>query len=337
VRKLLQDPEPLVRLRVAQALATARDREAVPVLIDLLPQPASVGEQAEVSLHQIAGERGPKVPLGRDDAARQKCREAWTAWWNEHGPAVELARPIPAATRLLGYTTVALIENNQLIELGRDGQVRWRLDGLQYPADFHVLPGDRVLIAEYNGNRVTERNLKNEVLWEKRVNASPVSCQRLPNGNTFIATRMQFLEVDPAGKEVFTLNRPNGDIMAATRMRDGQIVCTTAAGTCLRLDATGKELRTFAIGSVALGSLEVLPGGRLLISQYNNNKVAEYDLDGKLLWEAAVTQPLSAFRLPNGNTVVSSYGGFQLLELDRTGKTVWDHKPGARPGRVKRR
>ena len=103
------------------------------------------------------------------------------------------------------------------------------------------------------------------------------------------------------------------------------------------MDAAGKELKRFAVGNVAIGSLEVLPNGRVLIPQYNNNKVVEYDPEGKVVWEASVSQPLAAIRLANGNTLVSSYGTFQLQELDRSGKVVWEHKTGGRPGRVRRR
>jgi hypothetical protein len=45
VRKLLADPDPFVRLRLALALAHARDKEAIPVLIDTLPRrPQSLGQ-----------------------------------------------------------------------------------------------------------------------------------------------------------------------------------------------------------------------------------------------------------------------------------------------------
>lgn len=337
VRKLLNDPEPVARLRVAQALVAVRDKEAVPVLVELLASSHSVAQQSQAVLQGLAGERGPKTALGRDAAGRQLCRDAWAAWWREHGSSIELAARPSLPARQLGYTVIALIENGQVIEIDREGKVRWQLAGLQYPADVQVLPGDRVLIAEYHVNRVTERNLKNEVLWEKRVNGSAVNCQRLPNGNTFIASRMQLMEVDPAGKEVFVHNRPNGDIQAARRLRDGQIVCALSNGNCMRLDAAGKEVKTFPIGQVHLGSLEVLPNGRVLVPLVSNNKVVEYDAEGKIVWEAAVTQPLGAVRLPNGNTLVSSYANLLILELDRAGRTVWEHKTSGRPARVRRR
>src|SRR5262249_54928545 len=192
------------------------------------------------------------------DAGRQKCRDAWADWWVKNGAAVELPRPIAGPPRELGYTVFALIENGQVIEMDRAGKVRWQLNGLAYPADVRILPGDRVLIAESNGNRVTERNLKNEILWERRLNNSAVSCQRLPSGNTFMACRSEIIEVNPSGKDVFTFRRPNGDIMAAQKMRDGQIILTTSSGQWVRLHAAGKEGRDFVVGHVALGRLEAL-------------------------------------------------------------------------------
>src|SRR5262249_6086687 len=154
------------------------------------------------------------------------------------------------------------------------------------------------------------------VLWEKRV-TMPIACQRLPNRNTFIACRDRFLEVDRSGKEVFSHHQPNHDVMAAQRRRDGQIVYVTQSGTCTRIDATGKVLKTFPIGQMqTYGGIDLLPNGRLLVPHYSNSKVVEYDPEGKAVWEASVQLPTSAVRLPNGNTLVASMGGMQVLELD---------------------
>ena len=53
------------------------------------------------------------------------------------------------------------------------------------------------------------------------------------------------------------------------------------------------------------------------------NKVTEYDQDGKVIWEANVMQPMAACRLPNGNTLVSTQNWpTKMIELDRSGKQV---------------
>src|SRR5262249_53364588 len=179
-----------------RVLALAKERDAVPVLIDLLAVlPPTRAWQAEDVLSRLAeGLRAPAVPLGGDEAGRRKCRDAWAAWWGEHGPKIDLAK-LSEAPRLLGHTTVVLLDAGKVIELGPKDETRWQIDNLVFPLDVQVLPGDRVLVAEYHASRVTERNHKGEVLWQKEVNG-PLVAQRLANGNTFVATDGQLIEVD---------------------------------------------------------------------------------------------------------------------------------------------
>jgi HEAT repeat protein len=339
VRRLLQDPQPLVRLHAALALAGTREKQAVPVLIALLASlPPEQAADAEECLRRLGGRQAPAVPLGADEAGRRKCRDAWDAWWREHGAQVEMIdAPRPGRLpRYLGCTLLILADAGEVLELGANGQPRWRLTGLQYPADAQVLPGNRVLIAEVNARRVTERNLRNEILWQKEANW-PIACQRLANGNTFIVTRNQLVEVDRAGKEVFVHNHPNGDIMAALRLRDGRIVCSLQAGACQWLDAAGNEVKTFPVGQVMTNGLDVLANGHVLLPQLWLNKVIEYDGDGRPVWEAAVPQPSAAVRLANGNTLVASQWPPKALEVDRGGKVVWEYGTNIRVHRAKRR
>jgi HEAT repeat protein len=93
VRKLLADPDRAVRLCVAVALVHARDKEAVPVLIDLVADlPRGQPWQAEDLLRRLAGAAAPTPGPGDDAAARQQFHAAWKAWWKEHGPTVDLAQ-----------------------------------------------------------------------------------------------------------------------------------------------------------------------------------------------------------------------------------------------------
>jgi HEAT repeat protein len=339
LRALLKDSEPMVRLRVALAMAGTREKEAVPVLIAVMTElPAAQGMLAEDYLRRVAGDGSPAVALAGDAAERSKCRDAWLAWWKANEATADLA-VAAAPNRQLGYTMVLSLQPQQLSELGPDGKPRWTIQGFNYAYDAVALPGDRVLIAEYNNVRVSERNTKGETIWSKQLQWNPVGVQRLANGNTFIASNGQFFEVDKAGKEVSVINRPQGDIMAAYKTRDGQIVALTGQGTCIRMDATGKELKSFGIGgNVNLGGLELLANGRILVAMQNNNKVVEFDQDGKSVWEASVAMPSSACRLPNGNTLVASYNQMKLLELDRAGKVVSETTTqGIRPWKVRRR
>src|SRR5262249_17824399 len=125
VRKLLQDSDPVVRLRVALALVSAGDREAVAALIDSLTGlPLDQPGQAEDALRLLAGEQSPEVSLGEEAATRRKCRDAWLSWWKDHGAKVDLAR-IDAARVLQGYTVLVEVDGNgvgRVREVSRDGR-----------------------------------------------------------------------------------------------------------------------------------------------------------------------------------------------------------------------
>lgn len=90
VRKLLQDPKPTVRLRVALTLAQYHDAEVVPVLIALIAElPPAQAHPIEEFLAGLAGEWAIAVPQGDDAMARRLRRELWMAWWNAtDGPAI---------------------------------------------------------------------------------------------------------------------------------------------------------------------------------------------------------------------------------------------------------
>jgi HEAT repeat protein len=337
IRKLLEDEDPLVRQRVALTLADLGDRDAVPVLIALLgemsPDQAS---PIESYLSALAGDKAPTVPLGNDEAGRKRCRDSWAAWWKDHGAAVDL-RASKDSLRLLGYTLIVEPYDQagrigKLTEVDARGKVRWVIDGLRYPMDAQVLPNGRVLVAEQQANQVTERNLKGQVMWQKQV-PQPVACQRLPNGNTFIVSRQQILEVDRQGKEVYVHNRP-GDIAVAVKLRNGQIGWVSNVGTYTRMDTAGKELKRVQLEQPQLyygaGGIDILPNDHVILPNYNTHRVVEYDGDGKVVWSANVQTPISATRLPNGNTLVGTAAGSRIIEIDKGGKTVWDFKDNIR-------
>jgi hypothetical protein len=338
VRKLLQDADLTVRLRTAVALANAKEKEAIPILIDLLGQlPPSQCWPAEDLLLHLAGEEAPSRSLSGDTAARRQYREAWAVWWRDRGAKVDLAK-LEGRKRLLGYTLIVQLEAGRILELDTEKKVRFQVDGLLLPLDAQMLPGERLLVAEHNGNRVTERNTHGTVLWEKKVDA-PLVAQRLPNGNTFIATQSDLMEVDRAGKEIFRYPwLLNDTIMKAVKLPSGEMVCATASGRCVRLDAAGKELRSFPAGVRTYGGrLDVLPGGRVLVPEMNNNRVVEYDSEGKVLWQVPHFQPVAAVRLSNGNTLLTSMRQNSAVEVDRTGREVWRYDADTRVTRAFRR
>jgi hypothetical protein len=335
VKKLLADKDPMVRLRIGLALLALKDKDAVPVLIDLLGKlPREDFWPIEEMLYRIAQDKAPVVNADDDP---KKYRDAWAAWWNANAEKIDLAK-VNLGTSYLGFTLVIHLDAGRVLELDVAKKVRWQIENLQFPLDAQMLPGERVLIAEHNGNIVTERNREGKVLWKKEIEG-PIMAQRLANGRTFIATRTQLIEVDKNGKETFSYSRPDGNhFMKATKLPNGDMAFIADGGIFARINSAGKELKTFEVNLQTYGGrLEVLANGHVLVPQTPANEIVEFDADGKSVWQAKFDQPVAAVRLANGNTLVTSMNQQRAVELNKAGKSVWEYKADTRVTRAFRR
>src|SRR5205807_9752103 len=102
---------------------------------------------------------------------------------------------------------------------------------------------------------------------------------------------------------------------------------------------TQKIQKTFNVGqvNVLFGSIDVLPDGGVIIPEFQQNRVVEYNADGKQMKTFNVQWPNSVMRLPNGNTLVASQNTRRIAEFDRGGREVWTHTLDGMPFNAKRR
>jgi hypothetical protein len=158
----------------------------------------------------------------------------------------------------------------------------------------------------------------------------------LPNGNTLIVTQNQILEVDRAGREVSNISRPG--IVAAEKLRSGRVASIDSAGGLTIFDAAGRPAKSFSVGAFQnYSSFQVLPNGGVVVPLTGQNQIAEFNAQGKRVWEASAIRPTSAVRLSNGHTLVACRDSQIVVELDRSGKQVWQQKSTGYPWRAYRR
>jgi hypothetical protein len=183
-----------------------------------------------------------------------------------------------------------------------DGRPDW-----EYPAeacnDLAILPNGNLLFNTGHGVREVTREKK--VVFEYESKSEIYACQRLADGNTFVAecNTGRLLELSPNGalvREVRLL--PEG--------QDG--------------------------GHAYLRNARRLDNGHYLVAHYGGDVVREYDSAGKIVMEIpAVGGPHSVERLANGHTLISC-GDHQnrqgIFEVDAAGKTVWQIREGDLPG-----
>ncbi len=331
LRKLLADADLSVRTRAAMALAP-KDASAVPVLIELI---ANLKDEPAGHVHDflaaLAGENAPMPPENTPDA-RKKSSALWAVWWKDNSAKADLAKLSRPHQQLLGFTVVCEHNTGTIVELGRDHKPRWSFGGTRNPTDAWVMPNNRVIVAEYGANLVTMRDIKGKILWQKQMNCNPHNVQGLPNGNVFIAGNVQLAEVDRNGKDVpmqlqniQQLINNMGQLTGAYKTRNGHYVLMGQNGRCVRLDATGKEIKSFNTG---LGNawLDVTPAGKIIVATNSSNNIREYDADGKLLIDLPVQQVSMVTGLPSGNFLIASHSTGRMYEMDRKGQTVWEYR-----------
>ena len=114
------------------------------------------------------------------------------------------------------------------------------------------------------------------------------------------------------GREFELWNRGCIDVDQADRLGDHAAVRTAEADHA-------------AVPDRRLGQRQPLPyplavdvqrNGHVLIPKMDENRVVEYDGEGRVVRQLTVSQPIAAVRLPNGNTLVTSMDLNRAIELD---------------------
>jgi HEAT repeats/PQQ-like domain len=344
VRKLLADPDVGVRFAAAHTLATLGDRSAVEPLLALFST-ASPEQlwQVEDLLFRLAGDQAVSATLSSSYGAanRQRCQEAWQQWWQANKDKTDLAR-LTQDEHEVGDRVVCELQGGsqgggRVFAYGPDDKIRWQFDNVAGPIDVQMQSNGRMLLAEINSNRVTERDRDGKVLWEKKTTNAPMTSQRLANGNVFIATYTELLEVNPEGKTVWSQQKPNLKIYYARKLRNGHILFVTSSGLVIELDAEGKELRSIPAGDTSnWGSVEPLPNGHFLVCRCGKHEVVEIDTAGKEIWRCTAEWPTWAGQLRNGRVLVACAHSGQVIEFDRDSKEVWKQKLTGRPCRIRK-
>lgn len=339
VRKLLSDADVRVRVQTALALTGLGDKTAVPVLIALLAElPFDRVVELEDTLATLAGDDAPTERVGSDKDSRTAAVAAWNAWWSKEEKNVDLAK-LSEAEQGNGALLAIDMNAGRIVEISRNGKIRWQLQGPQWPLDAAVCRNGNVFVAQQNNNQVALWSRQGKELWTRQCNM-PFACQQLRNGNLFVVCRQQIVEYDANGKEVSSQQMGHLNwIVGGCKFLNGQIALFSQQGQYVRLDAAGKQIKTYQAdiqGGAAMNA-EVLPGDRVVAS-LNIGRVTEYDNKGKAVWETNVLNPACPHRLSNGHTLVAQNGRNHLYELDRRGKIVAEKKNlEYRPWRIRRR
>jgi hypothetical protein len=329
LKDFLKDKDPAVRFHVAMALLPKGDRDAVPALISTIADSpgAALWQQAEEALYALAGDIAPAIPVKQGTTEdRKEVAEQWAAWWRQKGDQVLFGRKDDYPTDVCGVAETG--GNNRVWEWRPEGKPRFNITDLVGPVDVRILPGKRVLIAEQNGHRVTERDFNGKIIWEQPFDDGPVSVMRLPNGNTFVATIGRVTEVRRNGEVVYSHPVEDG-VSDANKLTDGRIAIISTDDSVIFLSPSGKEIKKVPVDGQ--GALEAQPNGHVLVSQTGTGRITEFDAKGDKVMDLKIDGAWMATKLPDGNLLVASKSKRKMTKVDTKGKTIAEYDIDGQP------
>jgi outer membrane protein assembly factor BamB len=156
----------------------------------------------------------------------------------------------------------------------------------------------------------------------------------LSNGNVVFARKTGAGEITPDKKLLWNYDAPDGfEVHVAQPLGLDRVMIVqngNPAKMMIIRTATGQIEKEFVLptGNPAkthgqFRRARVTAANTLLAAHMDNNKVAEYDMDGKEIWSVAVPSPWAANRLRNGDTLITSNKGI-VREVNPKGETVWE-------------
>ena len=328
---LLSDSSVRVRFEVARESIKNQNKSAIPALIELMTKvPAEKVEAIDQTLRAIAKDKSPESKNdSKVDAA------AWNTWWQKEGTQLVLTPGLKNHEALKNFLVVESF--NQEKKSGRvflvtpSGKTLWEIANLSNPTDALLLPNNKILITEQGANRITERDTKGNISWEKSV-TNPFHSQRLLNGNIFIASRNKIVEVGRNGNEIFSFSYPNETILAACKTRTNEYALLSYNGVFLKLDSKGNEVSKSRIPfptNFGINGGAITQNDRVLVSIPTLNKIMEFNFSGQSTWESTITMPGIPTKLPNGNVVAPSLNGSKIVEIQMDGKIIYESAPNS--------
>jgi hypothetical protein len=165
----------------------------------------------------------------------------------------------------------------------------------------------------------------------------------LSNGNILFCRKVGASEVTPDKRIVWDFPAPKGFEIHSVQPLGLDRVLLVEQGNPARLmiieKATGKIEKELTLPvpdptkpHLQFRRVRLTKAGTFLAGHLDNNKVVEYDGNGKAIWSFATPGgPWDAVRLKNGNTLISSYHN-TILEVTPEGKIAWRLTPDDLPG-----
>lgn len=156
----------------------------------------------------------------------------------------------------------------------------------------------------------------------------------LSNGNIVFCRKVGVSEITPDKKIIWDFPAPPGTELHSIQPLGLDRVLIVQNGKPSRLliinTVTGAKEKDLELPTphpdksphLQFRRVHLTKDGTFLAAHLDDNRVVEYDRNGKAIWSFPTPGPWSATRLKNGNTLITSYHS-TVLEVNPKGEVVW--------------
>ena len=202
-----------------------------------------------------------------------------------------VAYPTAAERLANGNTLIGDRDGMRAVEVDTSGTLVWQKTGLIGLYGVQRLDSSNTLLilqGDYTDAHpavIVEVNQAGDTVWSYRGDSTPLlapSAQRLPNGNTLIGDNSGYftgsarvLEVDPGGNVVWTFTTGIYGVYGVRRLDNGNtLINDQGHGRLIEVNTAGELVWRYG-GLDIPGGFDVLSGGGLLISDWEQNRLFE--------------------------------------------------------------
>ncbi len=216
----------------------------------------------------------------------------------------------------------------------------------------YVEPNQTIVLVRHGKAEWTYSVPNNMMIDGKPQMAELGDCTRFSNGNILFSYRLGASIVTPQKKIVWDYRAaPNTEIHSAQPAGKNRVLLAqNGAPTKLILinTSSGNVEKELALPTpypnkvhVQVRRAHLTKAGTFLVGLMEENRVAEFNMDGKEVWSYTTPDPRNpvypisawdAVRLKNGNTLISGDEHGYVLEVDPRGEIVWQLGKNELPG-----
>jgi len=297
-------------------------------------------------INELPGEQGSAPPPDRDEEAdnaadinetdnlqggsetgsTQKRRVASENVALKRSWKKKFSRPVTSSPATAGKGIIFGCRDGYIYCLSESGEMEWKHNmGAGVGSSPVIIPGDRVICADYQGDLVCLETGSGNPVWSIPLKSKVISTPACDGKLVFVGTMEGALHCidSDIGEKVWKRKLGPG-IWSSIRAENNCLVAATVDGYIKRLNYNGKLIWSQTAGREIYSTPLCIPEDDLILVGSSKGLVSVFTLsEGKLRWQYSVNDEVRSTPAYSGDNVVVGTDEGKLYCFSRDGRMKW--------------